>query len=97
MIRSNLLPFLPLFRDSLIRSHPALVNAIILILHSVTSSIPGPSSASSSRNVPASSYSEMPGGYMHSGKGPSILPPLGGCFIKDLLFFDLDLLKFPFF
>lgn len=45
----------------LISSHPALVNAIILVLHSVAGSMPTQSSASSSRNVSASSYSDMPG------------------------------------
>ncbi|KAI5098443.1 ubiquitin-like protein 7 [Silurus meridionalis] len=53
--------------DVLVRSHPALVNAIILILHSVTSSMPGQSNASSSHNAPASSYSEMPGGFLFEG------------------------------
>ncbi|KAL7870858.1 hypothetical protein SRHO_G00083550 [Serrasalmus rhombeus] len=57
----------PALLDVLISSHPALVNAIILILHSVTSSMPGQSSASSSRNVSASSYSEMPGGFLFEG------------------------------
>lgn len=50
-----------LFRR-LIGSHPALVNAIILVLHSVAGSMPTQSSGSSSRNVSASSYSDMPGG-----------------------------------
>ncbi|KAI4885625.1 hypothetical protein NFI96_011806 [Prochilodus magdalenae] len=57
----------PALLDVLISSHPALVNAIILILHSVTSSMPSQSSASSSRNVSASSYSEMPGGFLFEG------------------------------
>ncbi|XP_072551069.1 ubiquitin-like protein 7b [Salminus brasiliensis] len=57
----------PALLDVLIPSHPALVNAIILILHSVTSSMPSQSSASSSRNVTASSYSEMPGGFLFDG------------------------------
>uniref|UniRef100_A0A8C6KPL3 Ubiquitin-like protein 7 n=1 Tax=Nothobranchius furzeri TaxID=105023 RepID=A0A8C6KPL3_NOTFU len=51
----------------LIASHPALVNAIILVLHSVAGSMPAQSSASSSRNVSASSYSDMPGGFMFEG------------------------------
>uniref|UniRef100_A0A671VJN9 Ubiquitin-like protein 7 n=1 Tax=Sparus aurata TaxID=8175 RepID=A0A671VJN9_SPAAU len=51
----------------LISSHPALVNAIILVLHSVAGSMPAQSSASSSRNVSASSYSDMPGGFMFEG------------------------------
>lgn len=46
----------------LIGSHPALVNAIILVLHSVAGSMPSQSGGSSSRNVSASSYSDMPGG-----------------------------------
>ncbi|KAA0714794.1 Ubiquitin-like protein 7 [Triplophysa tibetana] len=57
----------PNLLDRLIGSHPALVNAIILVLHSVTSSISSQSSASSSRNVTASSYSEMPGGFLFEG------------------------------
>lgn len=51
----------------LISSHPALVNAIILVLHSVAGSMPAQSSASSSRNVSASSYSDMPGEHMKDG------------------------------
>ncbi|KAL4007319.1 hypothetical protein ACER0C_001171 [Sarotherodon galilaeus] len=47
----------PNMLDGLISSHPALVNAIILVLHSVAGSMPAQSSASSSRNVSASSYS----------------------------------------
>lgn len=57
----------PSLLDVLVRSHPALVNAIILILHSVTSSMPSQSNASSSGNAPASSYSEMPGGFLFEG------------------------------
>lgn len=57
----------PALLDVLIPSHPALVNAIILILHSVTSSMPSQSGASSSRNAAASSYSEMPGGFLFEG------------------------------
>ncbi|KAM6950547.1 ubiquitin-like protein 7 isoform 2-T2 [Lycodopsis pacificus] len=57
----------PNMLDILISSHPALVNAIILVLHSVAGSIPAQSSASSSRNVSASSYSDMPGGFMFEG------------------------------
>ncbi|MGH0119076.1 UNVERIFIED_CONTAM: hypothetical protein FKN15_052277 [Acipenser sinensis] len=47
--------------DTLTVSHPALVNAIILVLHSVASSAPATQSASISRNVSSSSYSDMPG------------------------------------
>nr|XP_043885472.1 ubiquitin-like protein 7 [Solea senegalensis] len=57
----------PSMLDVLISSHPALVNAIILVLHSVAGSMPSQSSASSSRNVSASSYSDMPGGFMFEG------------------------------
>ncbi|XP_041641551.1 ubiquitin-like protein 7 isoform X1 [Cheilinus undulatus] len=57
----------PNMLDILISSHPALVNAIILVLHSVAGSMPAQSSASSSRNVSASSYSDMPGGFMFEG------------------------------
>ncbi|KAM4596183.1 ubiquitin-like protein 7 [Fundulus diaphanus] len=57
----------PNMLDVLISSHPALVSAIILVLHSVAGSMPAQSSASSSRNVSASSYSDMPGGFMFEG------------------------------
>uniref|UniRef100_A0A3Q4A8B8 Ubiquitin-like protein 7 n=1 Tax=Mola mola TaxID=94237 RepID=A0A3Q4A8B8_MOLML len=57
----------PNMLDVLISSHPALVNAIILVLHSVAGSMPAQSSSSSSRNVSASSYSDMPGGFMFEG------------------------------
>ncbi|KAJ3593083.1 hypothetical protein NHX12_005420 [Muraenolepis orangiensis] len=57
----------PSMLDMLISSHPALVNAIILVLHSVAGSMPTQSSSSSSRNVSASSYSDMPGGFMFDG------------------------------
>lgn len=57
----------PNMLDVLISFHPALVNAIILVLHSVAGSMPTQSSASSSRNVSSSSYSDMPGGFMFEG------------------------------
>lgn len=57
----------PNMLDILINSHPALVNAIILVLHSVAGSMPVQSGAGSSRNVSASSYSDMPGGFMFEG------------------------------
>lgn len=57
----------PNMLDVLISSHPALVNAIILVLHSVAGSISAQSSTSSSRNVSTSSYSDMPGGFMFEG------------------------------
>ncbi|CAL9701993.1 unnamed protein product [Knipowitschia caucasica] len=57
----------PNMLDELISSHPALVNAIILVLHSVAGSMPAQSSSSASRNVSSSSYSDMPGGFMFEG------------------------------
>ncbi|KAM6979465.1 ubiquitin-like protein 7b isoform 2-T2 [Aplochiton taeniatus] len=57
----------PNMLDVLIGSHPVLVNAIILVLHSVAGSMPSQSGVSSSRNVSASSYSDMPGGFMFEG------------------------------
>lgn len=54
----------PALLDVLIPSHPALVNAIILIFHSVTSTLPSQSGSSTSHNTAASSYSEMPGGFL---------------------------------
>uniref|UniRef100_A0A671N1P1 Ubiquitin-like protein 7 n=1 Tax=Sinocyclocheilus anshuiensis TaxID=1608454 RepID=A0A671N1P1_9TELE len=56
----------PNMLDTLANSHPALVNAIILVLHSVAGSVPPQQSASSSRNVSSSSYSDMPGGLILS-------------------------------
>lgn len=58
-----------LFFCRLISSHPALVNAIILVLHSVAGSIPPQASAGSSRNVSAGSYSDMPGEESMTVKG----------------------------
>uniref|UniRef100_A0A8B9LP50 Ubiquitin-like protein 7 n=1 Tax=Astyanax mexicanus TaxID=7994 RepID=A0A8B9LP50_ASTMX len=57
----------PNMLDTLINSHPALVNAIILVLHSVAGSVPNQQSASSARNVSSSSYSDMPGGFLFEG------------------------------
>uniref|UniRef100_A0A8C1D0Y6 Ubiquitin-like protein 7 n=1 Tax=Cyprinus carpio carpio TaxID=630221 RepID=A0A8C1D0Y6_CYPCA len=57
----------PNMLDTLANSHPALVNAIILVLHSVAGSVPPLQSASSSRNVSSSSYSDMPGGFLFEG------------------------------
>uniref|UniRef100_A0A4W4F0M3 Ubiquitin-like protein 7 n=2 Tax=Electrophorus electricus TaxID=8005 RepID=A0A4W4F0M3_ELEEL len=57
----------PSMLDMLINSHPALVNAIILVLHSVAGSVPSQQSASSSRNVSSNSYSDMPGGILFEG------------------------------
>lgn len=45
----------------LVPAHPALVNAIILVLHSVAGSTPVPGADSSSRSMPSSSYRDMPG------------------------------------
>lgn len=56
----------PNMLDVLISSHPALVSAVILVLHSVAGSMP-PQSGSSSRNVSSNSYSDMPGGFMFEG------------------------------
>ncbi|XP_042630710.1 ubiquitin-like protein 7b [Cyprinus carpio] len=50
----------PKLLDMLIQSHPALVNAIILVLHSVTGS-------SSARNPASTSFSDMPGGFLFDG------------------------------
>ncbi|XP_052399495.1 ubiquitin-like protein 7 [Carassius gibelio] len=57
----------PNMLDTLANSHPALVNAIILVLHSVAGSVPPQQSASSSRNVSSSSFSDMPGGFLFEG------------------------------
>ncbi|XP_059391985.1 ubiquitin-like protein 7a isoform X1 [Carassius carassius] len=57
----------PNMLDTLANSHPALVNAIILVLHSVAGSVPPQQSAGSSRNVSSSSYSDMPGGFLFEG------------------------------
>ncbi|XP_046715012.1 ubiquitin-like protein 7a isoform X2 [Silurus meridionalis] len=57
----------PNMLDMLISSHPTLVNAIILVLHSVAGSVPTQQSAGSSRNVSSSSYSDMPGGFLFEG------------------------------
>lgn len=57
----------PSLLDTLITSHPALVNAMVLVLHSVTGTTPPPTAGSNSRNIPSSSYSEVPGGYLFDG------------------------------
>ncbi|XP_060924074.1 ubiquitin-like protein 7b [Limanda limanda] len=54
----------PAMLDILISSHPALVNAIILVLHSVAGSMSTQSSASSSRQVSSGSYNDVPEGFM---------------------------------
>ncbi|KAG8144914.1 hypothetical protein E2320_013315, partial [Naja naja] len=51
----------PAMLDTLIPSHPALVNAIVLVLHSVAGSAPLPTAETSSRSsMPSSSYRDMP-------------------------------------
>ncbi|XP_061078807.1 ubiquitin-like protein 7 isoform X1 [Conger conger] len=57
----------PNMLDMLMSSHPALVNAIVLVLHSVAGSVPTQQGAGSSRNVSSSSYSDMPGGFLFEG------------------------------
>uniref|UniRef100_A0A803TC74 Ubiquitin like 7 n=1 Tax=Anolis carolinensis TaxID=28377 RepID=A0A803TC74_ANOCA len=49
----------PTMLDTLIPTHPALVNAIVLVLHSVAGSTPLPTGESSSRSMPSSSYRDM--------------------------------------
>uniref|UniRef100_A0ACB8E5S0 Uncharacterized protein n=1 Tax=Sphaerodactylus townsendi TaxID=933632 RepID=A0ACB8E5S0_9SAUR len=51
-------------RARLIPTHPALVNAIVLVLHSVAGSTPLPTPETSSRSMPSSSYRDMPGGFL---------------------------------
>nr|KAF6389354.1 ubiquitin like 7 [Myotis myotis] len=51
----------PNMLDTLVPAHPALVNAIVLVLHSVAGSTPLPGADSSSRSTPSSSYRDMPG------------------------------------
>lgn len=57
----------PNMLDTLVPAHPALVNAIILVLHSVAGSTPMPGADSSSRSMPSSSYRDMPGGFLFDG------------------------------
>ncbi|KAM7155036.1 ubiquitin-like protein 7 isoform 8-T11 [Molossus nigricans] len=57
----------PNMLDTLIPAHPALVNAIVLVLHSVAGSTPLPGADSSSRSTPSSSYRDMPGGFLFEG------------------------------
>uniref|UniRef100_A0A673HS63 Ubiquitin-like 7a (bone marrow stromal cell-derived) n=1 Tax=Sinocyclocheilus rhinocerous TaxID=307959 RepID=A0A673HS63_9TELE len=75
----------PNMLDTLAKSHPALVNAIILVLHSVAGSVPPQQSASSSRNVSSSSYSDMPGGFLFEGMSDDEEDFQSVC--HDLLFF----------
>ncbi|XP_025774951.1 ubiquitin-like protein 7 [Puma concolor] len=53
--------------NRLVPAHPALVNAIVLVLHSVAGSTPLPGADSSSRSMPSSSYRDMPGGFLFEG------------------------------
>lgn len=76
--------FLPHLR--LVPAHPALVNAIVLVLHSVAGSTPLPGADSSSRGMPSSSYRDMPGEPQDSGtqapSGAGSGP--GVCFTQQL-------------
>lgn len=56
----------PNMLDTLVPAHPALVNAIILVLHSVAGSTPMPGADSSSRSMPSSSYRDLPGEALRS-------------------------------
>uniref|UniRef100_A0A674GG87 Ubiquitin-like protein 7 n=1 Tax=Taeniopygia guttata TaxID=59729 RepID=A0A674GG87_TAEGU len=51
----------PNMLDTLIPAHPALVNAIVLVLHSVAGSTPLPAPDTSSRAMALGSYRDMPG------------------------------------
>ncbi|XP_047652062.1 ubiquitin-like protein 7 isoform X3 [Phacochoerus africanus] len=57
----------PNMLDTLVPAHPALVNAIVLVLHSVAGSTPLPGADTSSRGMPSSSYRDMPGGFLFEG------------------------------
>ncbi|XP_034523949.1 ubiquitin-like protein 7 isoform X2 [Ailuropoda melanoleuca] len=57
----------PSMLDTLVPAHPALVNAIVLVLHSVAGSTPLPGADSSSRSATSSSYRDMPGGFLFEG------------------------------
>uniref|UniRef100_A0A673I2G7 Ubiquitin-like protein 7 n=1 Tax=Sinocyclocheilus rhinocerous TaxID=307959 RepID=A0A673I2G7_9TELE len=81
----------PNMLDTLANSHPALVNAIILVLHSVAGSVPPQQSASSSRNVSSSSYSDMPGGFLFEGMSDDDEDFQSVC--DDLLFFIRNILN----
>ncbi|XP_007537050.1 ubiquitin-like protein 7 [Erinaceus europaeus] len=56
----------PSMLDTLVPAHPALVNAIILVLHSVAGGTPLPGS-DSSRGLSSSSYRDLPGGFLFEG------------------------------
>ncbi|KAL8163080.1 UNVERIFIED_CONTAM: Ubiquitin-like protein 7 [Gekko kuhli] len=53
--------------DMLIPTYPALVNAIILILHSVVGSTPLPTPETSSQSMLSSSYHDMLDGFLFEG------------------------------
>ncbi|KAM9640336.1 ubiquitin-like protein 7 isoform 2-T4 [Morphnus guianensis] len=57
----------PNMLDMLIPAHPALVNAIVLVLHSVAGSTPLPAPETSSRGMSSGSYRDMPGGFLFEG------------------------------
>ncbi|XP_030084503.1 ubiquitin-like protein 7 isoform X2 [Serinus canaria] len=57
----------PSMLDTLIPAHPALVNAIVLVLHSVAGSTPLPAPDTSSRAMALGSYRDMPGGFLFEG------------------------------
>ncbi|XP_006888451.1 PREDICTED: ubiquitin-like protein 7 [Elephantulus edwardii] len=57
----------PSMLDTLLPTHPALVNAIVLVLHSVAGSTPLAGADPSSRSMPSSSYRDMPGGFLFEG------------------------------
>lgn len=61
----------PWISSRLVPAHPALVNAIILVLHSVAGSTPMPGADASSRSMPSGSYRDMPGEPRGAGVGPS--------------------------
>ncbi|KAM4748584.1 ubiquitin-like protein 7 [Rhinophrynus dorsalis] len=56
----------PSMLDTLVSSHPALVNAIILIFHSVSGASSLPTPETSSHSVPPASL-HMPGGFLFDG------------------------------
>ncbi|KAL2093390.1 hypothetical protein ACEWY4_010702 [Coilia grayii] len=57
----------PNMLDVLSSSHPALVNAIVLVLHSVARSVPTQNSGPSSRTLSSGSYADVPGGFLFEG------------------------------
>uniref|UniRef100_A0A8I3X4D1 Ubiquitin-like protein 7 n=1 Tax=Callithrix jacchus TaxID=9483 RepID=A0A8I3X4D1_CALJA len=57
----------PNMLDTLVPAHPALINAIVLVLHSVAGSAPMPGTDSSSQSMTSSPYRDMPGGFVFEG------------------------------